>query len=298
MLLDQYENYEHLQHEFKDLLAIFEFRNAANRILAQSSDYSDWQAQCMLVAIRQRLTSREDDEAICIGSFLGFNVSVVLEAEPGDRMKALLPLFPTVPPNIMFGIGKRIAEQGFRWAPKTLLYPKGVASNTLDREMQPKYATIKMHKSLYTDAGALERKLEAIQRPDSYLHPEGLGLVTFFPSIQLMGGEELIQHFILRIEPTMDRFSVSFEYGIDAPSPSISFDRLSILHTGEVVDMNSLVGLRGNLLEQTGEQIEDRTAARYIGWVFSTPLAGNEVRDHGTPVVTGIPLEAKWWLVD
>ncbi|KAF2811965.1 uncharacterized protein BDZ99DRAFT_497572 [Mytilinidion resinicola] len=205
MLVDLYMNKQRLQREFKDLLQIFRFRIAENRMLARSNDYDDWQAQCMLRALFQRTTSRGDDEAICIGSFLAFDISTVLEAEPGDRMKALLSLFPTIPPNIIFGFGERIAEKGFRWAPKTFLYPDGLAFYPLPPEMLRDYASVQGPGSSSVENGAID--FATYKRAESYLHPEGLGLVTFFPSIRLIGGESLTQHFVLRIESTMDSFS-------------------------------------------------------------------------------------------
>ena len=57
-------------HEFRDLRAVFRSRTTDHCETVTEHDY-DWLAQNMLQLIAHRQTSRRDDEAICISSYLG-----------------------------------------------------------------------------------------------------------------------------------------------------------------------------------------------------------------------------------
>ncbi|KAJ9628065.1 hypothetical protein H2203_003287 [Taxawa tesnikishii (nom. ined.)] len=84
------------------------------------------QVQDMLMAFKERTTSRKGDETICFATFLDLDPTALLIADEPQRMVLFLKMLPFVPDNILFASGPRLPFPGFRWAPATLLPPYGV----------------------------------------------------------------------------------------------------------------------------------------------------------------------------
>ncbi|KAI9699925.1 MAG: hypothetical protein M1820_006987 [Bogoriella megaspora] len=93
----------------------------------QLTTKSDVGMQDVLMAIGKRITSRRNDETICIATTLGLDPCPLLRVAPADRMIVLLKMFPCVPVNVLFSSGTRMTQKGFRWAPTSFLRPEGLA---------------------------------------------------------------------------------------------------------------------------------------------------------------------------
>ncbi|OCL01411.1 hypothetical protein AOQ84DRAFT_383762 [Glonium stellatum] len=126
----------------------------------------------MLKAISHRVTTRQDDETICIATFLGIDPTPLLQAHAEDRMSILLALLPVTPPELLFATGPRLQMKGFRWASKSFLIPYG-----LDDNMLPSLPKRCIQNSA---DGEVEQDI-----PRSFLHPDGLGLAVFLKAIRI-----------------------------------------------------------------------------------------------------------------
>ena len=75
-------------------------------------------------ALMYRTTSRSEDEAICIASILGLgseNIKSIANADTAEeRTQLLYTLVGQIPASILFNRSQKLQE-GFRWAPATLL---------------------------------------------------------------------------------------------------------------------------------------------------------------------------------
>ena len=86
----------------------------------QDADYTFRFAPAWL-AISTRQTSRMGDEVICFASMLGKSTSELLEIEfPEQRLKALIQSLDDIPRSILWSIGPKLRDYGYRWAPSTL----------------------------------------------------------------------------------------------------------------------------------------------------------------------------------
>ncbi|KAI4122660.1 MAG: hypothetical protein LQ347_006431 [Umbilicaria vellea] len=72
-------------------------------------------------AMRDRNTSKPGDEALCLATLMQLDLKTLLETPEVDRMKALYSMLATVPPFLIFFPGRRFAEVGYRWAPRSFL---------------------------------------------------------------------------------------------------------------------------------------------------------------------------------
>lgn len=139
--------------------------------------WPEWAMQRMIAGISDRSTSRENDEAVVIGTFAGIDILPILSVStPDERMVVLMRSLPSVPANILFAWGPR-CEVGIEkygnshaWVPRTLLAPFGVDELLIPREVP-------------LDAS---RPDQLSPRPLSYIHlaPEH-GLAAFFPGIRI-----------------------------------------------------------------------------------------------------------------
>jgi hypothetical protein len=73
------------------------------------------------IPLRWRRTSRVEDEPICIGGVLAFDVEQLINLAPIERMKKLIGSLRDVPADILFIDKPRIQEEGYRWIPATFL---------------------------------------------------------------------------------------------------------------------------------------------------------------------------------
>lgn len=128
-------------------------------------------AQQMLQSVQWRSSTRPDDEAIVLAAGLDLDAGGILEAEPSRKMQALLRSFPRIPGNLLFSIGPRIEDGGFRWAPRTVLRMKGgCVRGTVDDLIPWK---------------GYEETEGGYGRPLSRLAPNAMGLFTFNAAVEL-----------------------------------------------------------------------------------------------------------------
>lgn len=77
-------------------------------------------------AFKHRSVSNPLDEPLLIGTLLGLNVASILNGSDETRMRRMWSLMPTavhgLPKNILFRLGPRLGETGYRWAPSTMRY--------------------------------------------------------------------------------------------------------------------------------------------------------------------------------
>ncbi|KAF7377630.1 Sugar transporter stl1 [Mycena sanguinolenta] len=71
--------------------------------------------------LQGRMTSRVEDEPVCIASLLGIDPLTILQAHGPERMKELLRGLNEIPVTFLFGDEPRLAVEGFRWAPQSYL---------------------------------------------------------------------------------------------------------------------------------------------------------------------------------
>ena len=80
-----------------------------------------------LLALRDTLkfrgTSVSSDEALCLGSLLGFEMTSIVQAPKEDKMRIFWSNFPQIPTQLVFGGARRLSENGYGWAPETLRHP-------------------------------------------------------------------------------------------------------------------------------------------------------------------------------
>ena len=79
----------------------------------------------IMIALRQRQTSRESDETICLTNCLGNDPGELEETDTGQRTQKFLRSLKAIPPALLFMGEPRMQERGFRWAPTSFLNRKG-----------------------------------------------------------------------------------------------------------------------------------------------------------------------------
>ena len=82
----------------------------------------------IMEALHHRSVSLLSDEPVLIGNLLGLDAAQILNGDDGvvaQRMHRLWRLMPSaahgIPSGLLFRVGPRLTEPGFRWAPATLL---------------------------------------------------------------------------------------------------------------------------------------------------------------------------------
>ncbi|ERF75247.1 hypothetical protein EPUS_00039 [Endocarpon pusillum Z07020] len=129
----------------------------------------------MLRALSHRGTSRPDDEAICIATFMHLDPAPLLDALPRHRMTMLLQMLPWIPKSALFAYGPRQQTPGFRWAPLTFMTPYGIKNRVV---------------CSITYAPDLADPKASVPIPSSFLHPKGVGLAVFLPGMTFAPNRE------------------------------------------------------------------------------------------------------------
>ena len=84
-------------------------------------------------AFENRSISVSSDEPLLIGTLLGLDVARILNGSNetrGQRMWSLMPAAVRgIPKNIVFRLGPRLKEEGYRWAPSTMLHYESTNPN-------------------------------------------------------------------------------------------------------------------------------------------------------------------------
>lgn len=73
-------------------------------------------------AVQYRTTTRQQDEAICMATVFNFDLKPLLQLDTAeDRMRRFWLSMRDAPAGILWMKGPRLVDDGFRWAPSTLL---------------------------------------------------------------------------------------------------------------------------------------------------------------------------------
>jgi hypothetical protein len=72
-------------------------------------------------ALQWRNTSWQSDEPICLSVLLNLDVERVAAAEPDGQMRIFLKMVESLPARILFAPGERIPDEGYHWAPMSLM---------------------------------------------------------------------------------------------------------------------------------------------------------------------------------
>ena len=128
-------------------------------------------AQLMFNAILKRTSSRADDEAIVIATYLDLELSSVLACSGEDKVVALLRAMPSIPTVLFFAESDRLSVPGFRWAPKSFTRAKG-GDTYFGLDLDPEQISSASSKSL-------------LRRPQSKLDSRTRGLWAFNAAIKL-----------------------------------------------------------------------------------------------------------------
>ncbi len=81
--------------------------------------------------LRWRSTSKADDETLAIAGILGIDASELLKYDGEERKAVFWKLLKSIPKGVIHLPGPKLRLNGFRWAPKTLLYQPLDGSNTM-----------------------------------------------------------------------------------------------------------------------------------------------------------------------
>ncbi|KAB8336698.1 hypothetical protein FH972_021008 [Carpinus fangiana] len=97
----------------------FHTEHQANALFKKRQEFAK-----LIGPLASRQTSHMEDESICIGTTLGYDVKGLLRIKNhGERMAHLFSLLGRdgLDPRFLFTSGPRIEQDGFRWAPLSLL---------------------------------------------------------------------------------------------------------------------------------------------------------------------------------
>ena len=94
-------------------------------------------------AFTNRSVSVSSDEPLLIGTLLGLDVASILNGSDETRSHRMWSLMPAagrgIPKSIVYRLGPRLKEEGYRWAPSTMLhyeYTNAVMSTMLEGDNQ------------------------------------------------------------------------------------------------------------------------------------------------------------------
>lgn len=77
-------------------------------------------------ALEHRSVSISSDEPVLIGTLLGLDVAKILNGSEETRIHRMWSLMPAavrgIPKSLLFRLGPRLREEGYRWAPSSMLY--------------------------------------------------------------------------------------------------------------------------------------------------------------------------------
>ena len=245
----------------------------------------------MLQAMSHRSTSREDDETICIATFMGMDPTPLLDTLPQYRMTTLLQNLPSIPKSTLFARGPRLQTPGFRWAPLTFMAPYGIR----DKQVFP-----------ITYAPDPAEPKARVPIPSSFLHPKGLGLAIFFSGLRLASLPQV---------PTPENFSIVTD---DGKGYLVTFHDSGLKQTWTEISPENFVGSavilfahpkfnsckQALLVEMLGQKSEECYSRCKWKCLLSVDdldqveLVGKRaemVRDHR---FAGEYIPYQWWVID
>ncbi len=81
-------------------------------------------------AFRYRLTNVRKEEFLSVSGMLGLDVTSLSKTEDQERTRAFWLMLKWIPFNVPFLDGPKLQKPGFRWAPKTMMYPSSTQMDT------------------------------------------------------------------------------------------------------------------------------------------------------------------------
>lgn len=81
-------------------------------------------------AFRYRLTNAPQEEFLSVSGMLGLNTETLLQYKGEERTKRFWLMLRWIPFNVPFLDCPKLSEPGFRWAPRTMMYPTQTAMDT------------------------------------------------------------------------------------------------------------------------------------------------------------------------
>ncbi len=253
-------------------------------------DDVDYVLQGMLRAIAHRTTSRDGDETICIATFMDIDPAPILAEQPQDRMVRLLQCLPIISKAILFSHGPRLEAPGFRWAPQTFLSPHG------------------LHSEIHfprTYAPDLSDQKTRVSMPSPYLHPEGLGLVTFFSGVKLdpLPSKPIPKHFIVMTSHEKGFVIDISEAGENLPWEEVCKETSAVWAVLFANEEKLFRFADALLVEWLGETVEGHTLCRWryelsVQALDDSILEGtrNEILQQNRFSGNQIPFQ--WWVID
>ncbi|KAF2103073.1 hypothetical protein NA57DRAFT_72058 [Rhizodiscina lignyota] len=257
-------------------------------------------AQGSIRAMRGRITSRWNDETICIATSLGLDPTPLLTCgSHEDRMIKMLKILPHIPLNILFSDVREheyLAHEGFRWAPKSLLSAQGGVGRIIDEHIS-------------------RRQGKNYTRPPAHLHPEEKGIMAYLPAVWLSMADLSKGIWLVKLD---DGRCLRHSFRRH-PGNSRSENRLSnavlLLHapldtvdqTGnELSGFNTLVVARQDGLAQAGDVNSRLSQPRGESFLRGRVIAHgllmkemiNVARNFIRFETQGHAMEPQWWLLD
>ena len=156
---------------------------------------SQKQIRFIILAMRNRQTSRSSDETICIAGMLGLNPSKILDSKPEHRMQVLLESLESIPPALLFMGEPRLAAKGFRWAPSSFMHRQ-------DRCYEPQ-RLVNLPRHPFPD------------QPPAELMRDGSGLMIVTPGLQLSRFDDLPQSIQFLVQVTSKNLLLIARYSPD-----------------------------------------------------------------------------------
>ncbi|KAK5129345.1 hypothetical protein LTR08_003575 [Meristemomyces frigidus] len=275
-----------LRASYQDLI-----NNAATR--HDVAQHPERAFRIMLKAITHRTTTRPADETVCIATFLNLNPERLLEAAPQDRMPILLSLLPVPSARILFTWGPRLQAQGFKWAPSTFLAPQGLRDhNAISLPLTYLPAT--------QNVSTPRSSTESIPAPLPYLHPDGKGLMAFFPALSLHKTTERMPEVFSVITREQGTYIVEF---IDTGS-EVAWADVAPDHTRSMAILLSDLRFGGTcLLVEVEEGAAKSKITHWRSVVRVRSVDDSYVEDARDEVasantVSGDYVPFTWWVID
>jgi hypothetical protein len=124
-LLQPYQPFSNVSYDTHNLLA-----EARTPIIAidQGIESSHYRQNLIFAGLRNRTTSKAEDQAVCVATLLRLDrtcMEKILDAQDGERMKVLFSSLAEVPVSLLFSRLPRLQEEGYKWAPRSLLNHAG-----------------------------------------------------------------------------------------------------------------------------------------------------------------------------
>lgn len=223
-------------------------------------------------SMRNRSTSRLEDEPVCLATLLGQDVGAILdESDVRERMKIVVSRLGLAAKDILFFHAQRIDEDGFRWAPASFL--------AHGREYSPATVVHPSSVGTVTPAG-LKLKLDALAVKEvaaaQFLRPAG---------------------FVIKLEDSDVRVTVPASGTMAADSEICRFgEGFVILLYNSRARMAASVARNDAVLIRAEKMENGVRAAKFVGNLVATLLQQEEILADDL-TIPGRVIKGKEWCI-